>query len=161
MEIQNTVGTQFKSMKILHGALCVGVIIILAIMRFLVKEEATTPTLDISIFQIIGAAIGFVGVLGSRMLFFIKTKTALSQPALTDKINIYRTALIIQMAILEGAAILNAVFYFITKNDLHFFIALGLLLFMIFGRPTRLMASMLLFNSMENKQQIYDDNMAL
>jgi hypothetical protein len=32
---------------------------------------------------------------------------------------------------------------------------------MIFGRPTRMMAGMLLFNNMENKQQINDDSILL
>ena len=59
----------------------------------------------------------------------MKTRTALSTPSLSEKINIYRTALITQMALLEGTSILNIVLYFITKNDLHFFIALGILLF--------------------------------
>ena len=162
MEIKNTVGAQFKSMKLLHAALCVGVIIILTVMRYLVKQDSsTTPNSATNVLQIIGATIGFIGVLGSRMLFFLKTKTALSQPALVEKINIYRTGLIIQMAILEGASIINAIIYFITKNDIHFFIALGLLLFMIFGRPTRMMAGMLLFNNKEDKQQIYNDNLSL
>ena len=65
------------------------------------------------------------------------------------------------MALLESASIINAVLYFITKNDLHFFIALGILLFMIFGRPTRMMAGMLLFNNLEDKKQINDDSIVL
>jgi len=161
MENQNTIGTQFKAMKILHAALCIGVIVILAVMRYLVKQDTASALQDNQVFQIAGAAIGFIGVLGSRFLFFNKTRVALNTPSLTEKINIYRAALIIQMALLEGGAIINSIFYFLTKNDLHFFIALGLLLFMIFGRPTRTMASMLLFNNMEDKQQIYDDSIAL
>jgi hypothetical protein len=161
MDNQNTVGAQFKSMKILHAALCLGVIFILIILRLLVKKDSTATVIDNQIFSIVGAVLGFIGVIGSRLLFFIKTRTALSVPALSEKINIYRTALITQMAILEGTSIINAVLYFITKNDLHFFIALGILLFMIFGRPTRMMAGMLLFNNMEDKKQINDDSLVL
>lgn len=161
MEIQNTIGIQFKSLKIIHGALCIGAFIILVIMRFLVQQDPIPKALNIDTFQIVGAVIGFVTVLSSRMLFFIKTKSALSVPSIKGKIDIYRIALIIQIAILEGGSILNAVLYFITKNDLHFFIALGLLLFMIFGRPTRMMAGMLLFNTKEDRQQIYNDSLAL
>lgn len=156
-----TVGSQFKSMKILHAALCIGVAIILAVIRYFVKKDTTSVVDNNQVFTIIGTVAGFAGVLVSRMLFFIKTRTALPKPLLRDKINIYKSALIIQMAMLEGASILNAVLYFVTKNDLHFFIALGLLLFMIFGRPTRMMAGMLLFNNMENKQQINDDSILL
>ena len=161
MDNQNTVGAQFKSMKILHAALCMGVILILIILRLLLKKDNTATITSNQILSITGAVIGFIGVIGSRLLFFIKTRTALSAPALSEKINIYRTALITQMALLESASIINAVLYFITKNDLHFFIALGILLFMIFGRPTRMMAGMLLFNNMEDKKQINDDSIVL
>lgn len=161
MDNQNTVGSQFKNMKIIHAALCLGVVIILAIMRYLVKQDTTGVIIENQVYSIVGGAIGFAGVLGSRMLFFLKTRTALVTPSLKEKINIYRIALIMQMAILESASILNAVLYFITKNDLHFFIALGLLLFMVFGRPTRMMAGMLLFNNMEDKQQIHNDSLPL
>ena len=63
------------------------------------------------------------------------------------------------MALLEGAAFINIVFYYLTRDDLHFFIALGILLLMIVRRPTRSIAAMVLFNNMEDKQQIYDDSM--
>lgn len=161
MENQQTVGSQFKALKIIHGALCVGVVIILAVFRFLVKNDNTSSTTDMQLFQIIGAVIGFIGVLTSRLMFFTRTRTAMGNPSLAEKITIYRGALILQLALLEGPAIINAVFYFITKNDLHFFIALGLLLFMVFARPTRMMAGMLLFNEMEDKQQIHNDNIIL
>ncbi len=161
MENQQTVGSQFKALKIIHGALCAGVVIILAVFRFLVKNDTTPSSTDTQLFQIIGAVIGFIGVLTSRFMFFTRTRIAMGNPSLTEKISIYRGALILQLALLEGPAIINAVFYFITKYDLHFFIALGLLLFMFFARPTRMMAGMLLFNEMEDKQQIYNDDILL
>lgn len=161
MENQNTVGTQFKAMKILHAALCFGVIAILFVIRYLVKQDTSSAINDNKIFEIAGAVLGFVGVLGSRFMFFTKTRTAQSISSLAEKITIYRVAFIIQMALLEAAAIANAVLYYVTKNDLHFFMALGLLLFMIFGRPTRTMAGMLLFNPTEDKQQIYNDSLDL
>lgn len=161
MENQQTVGSQFKALKIIHGALCVGVVIILAVFRFLVKNDNTSSTTDMQLFQIIGAVIGFIGVLTSRLMFFTRTRTAMGNPSLAEKITIYRGALILQLALLEGPAIINAVFYFITKNDLHFFIALGLLLFMVFARPTRMMAGMLLFSETEDKQQIHNDDIIL
>lgn len=162
MENQYTVGAQFKALKILHIAMCVGVIMILGIMRYLVKQQPPVDhTEDNIIFEVIGVGLAFIGVLISRFLFFTRASAATSVPSLSEKINIYRGALIVQLALLEGPSIINTIFYFLTKNDLHFFIALGLLLFMIWSRPTRLMAANLLFNSMEDKQQIYDDSTPL
>ena len=161
MDNQNTVGTQFRALRIIHIALCVGVLLILSVFRYLVKQESDVVPDKNLIFEILGVAIGFVCVIAARFLFFVRTKAGLSVVTLKEKINIFRGAFILQMALLEGAAILNLVFYFLTKNDLHFFIALGILLLMIFRRPTRVMAAMVLFNSMEDKQAIYDDNSPL
>lgn len=162
MDNQNTVGTQFRAMKILHIALCVGVVIIMSIMRYLVKQNTPADhSQDNMIFEVIGVAIAFICMLSSRFLFFTRASAAVNIPSLSEKITVYRGALILQLALLEGPAIINTIFYFLTKNDLHFFIALGLLLFMIWARPTRLMAANLLFNSLEDRQQIYDDNLPL
>lgn len=162
MDNQNTVGMQFKAMKVIHIALCMGVVIILSIMRYLVKQKAPVDhAQDNMAFEIIGVAVAFICMLASRFLFLTRASTAVNIPALSDKIAVYRGALILQLALLEGPAIINTIFYFLTKNDLHFFIAIGLLLFMIWARPTRLMAANLLFNSMEDRQQIYDDNLQL
>ncbi|MFN8260092.1 MAG: hypothetical protein U0X41_04040 [Chitinophagales bacterium] len=161
MDNQNTVGTQFRALRIIHIALCVGVLLILSVFRYLVKQESDVVPDKNLIVEILGVAIGFVCVIAARFLFFVRTKAGLSVVTLKEKINIFRGAFILQMALLEGAAILNLVFYFLTKNDLHFFIALGILLLMIFRRPTRVMAAMVLFNSMEDKQAIYDDNSPL
>lgn len=161
MDNQNTVGTQFRALRIIHIALCVGVLLILSVFRYLVKQESDVVPDKNLIVEILGVAIGFVCVIAARFLFFVRTKAGLSVVTLKEKINIFRGAFILQMALLEGAAILNLVFYFLTKNDLHFFIALGILLLMIFRRPTRVMAAMVLFNSMEDKQAIYNDNSPL
>ena len=60
---------------------------------------------------------------------------------------------------LEGAAIVNVIFYFITKNKNHFFIAIMVLLLMIVRRPTRSMAAITLFASKDDAiQRIYDDS---
>ncbi|HRH56882.1 MAG TPA: hypothetical protein PLS10_04455 [Chitinophagales bacterium] len=162
MNNQNTVGVQFKTIKLLHIALCLGVVIIMGIIHYLVKQQPPVDhALDNVVFEIAGIAIAFICMLASRFLFLTRASVAVNVPSLSEKINIYRGALIIQLALLEGPAIINTIFYFVTGNDLHFFIALGLLLFMVWSRPTRLMAANLLFNSMEDRQQIYDDNLPL
>lgn len=161
MENKSTVGQQFKLLSILHIALSAGVLIFLFISRFLVKQNmANVPEKNQTI-EIAGIAIAFICVLLARFLFFNKTKAALSVSDLGEKINIFRIAFILQMALLEAPALLNIILYFLTKNDLHFFIGLGILLLMIFRRPTRAIAAMVLFNSMEEKEQIYDDTREL
>lgn len=159
MENQQTVGTQFRILSILHAALCGGVIIVLFLFRYMVKHDANAQPNNNLVMEIIGIAIGFISVLLSRFLFFMRTRQALTTTSLAGKIGIFRSAFIVQMALLEGAALINAVFYYITKNDIHFFIGLGILLLMLFRRPSRTIAAMVLFNEMEDKQQIYDNSL--
>ncbi len=161
MENKNTVGKQFKALNVLHIALCLGVLLILSVIRYLVKQDINAVPTKSLIFEITGIAVGFICVLSARFLFFKNANAALSVVSLGEKINIFRKAFIIQMALLEGAAIINAVFYLLTKNDLHFFIGVGILLLMIFRRPTRVIAAMVLFDNTEDKQQIYDDSLTL
>ncbi len=161
MENQQTVGTQFKTLSILHAALCGGVMLFLFLFRYLVKNDANAQPDNNIVMEIIGIAVGFVNVLLARFLFFSRTRQAMTTGSLAEKINIFRSAFILQMALLEGAALINAIFYFITKNDIHFFIGLGILLLMLFRRPSRTIAAMVLFNEMEDKQQIYDNSLPL
>ena len=162
MENQNTVGNFFKGLNIIHFALCAGLIMVAGVMRFLVKQNAEpADESNKLVFEIIGIAIGAINVIVARLMFFTTTKPALSVSTLGEKLNIFRTAHIIQMALLEGAGIINAVFYFLTKNDLHFFIAVGIILMMIWRRPSRPMAALVLFSNMEDKQKVYDDSLTL
>jgi len=161
MDNQRTVGANFKSLQTIHIALCAGLALSLTAFRYVVKKEQTSAVDSQLIFDVIGVVTGFVCVLAARFLFFVRTKAALSVRTLKEKMDIFRAAFIVQMAVLEGAAMINAVFYFITKNDLHFFIALGILLLMAFRRPTRVIAAMLLFNNTEDRQQVYEDSTPL
>lgn len=161
MENQQTVGTQFKTLSILHAALCGGVILVLFLFRYLVKNDANAQPIHNLVMEIVGIAVGFINVLLSRFLFFTRTRQAMATPSLKEKLNIFRSAFILQMALLEGAALINAIFYFITKNDIHFFIGLGILLLMLFRRPSRTIAAMVLFAELEDKQQIYDNSLPL
>lgn len=156
MQQNNTIGSQFKSLNIIHIALCIGLALNLAIFKFLLKDNTQIPDKNI-IYEIIGITIAFIAILVARFLFFTNCKNALNNPSLKVKIDIFRASYILQIALLEGAALINAILFFITKNDLHFFIALGILLLMIVRRPTKKMAAMLLFNNLEDNQVVYDD----
>ncbi len=159
MSQPSTVGTKFKELNILHAALCIGLLVIIVVLRYLVKQDnAPAPAVEqFGIFRIIGVGLGFVNVLLSRFFFFKHTSPAMATNSLKEKFDHLRAAFILQMALLEGAGMINIIFYFLTKDDLHFFVALGILLLMIVRRPTRSLAAIVLFNDTQDKQQIYND----
>lgn len=158
MQSTQTVGTYFKTMNILHYAICFGLVFILAGARVFVKQNSTNPNFPSEqVLEIIGIVVGAIGVIVARFIFFKKTKEALALFTLGEKLTIFRFAHLIQISILEGVAFLNIVFYFLTHNDLHFFIAVGVALMLLFRRPQRQLAAMLLFSGLEDKQIVYDD----
>ncbi|HQG37844.1 MAG TPA: hypothetical protein PLK15_01830 [Chitinophagales bacterium] len=156
--MQHTVGMYFKKLRILHIGVCITLAFVLFLFRYLVKNNMDgIPNKNIFI-EILGIAIGFIGILGARFLFFFKTQAATSIRMLGGKLKIFEEAFVFQIAILSGVASINAILYLTTRYDLYFFIALGALLLLAFRRPTRAIAAMVLFTNTENRQPIYVDS---
>lgn len=161
MENQQTVGNTFKTLNILHIAFCAGLALMLIMARMSIHKEGLAAADSILLVQIVGGALAFVAVLAARFLFFIRTQPAQAMKLMGDKLAVFRSAFVLQMALLEAPAIFNIILYFIWKNDLNFFIALGILLLMAFRRPTRVIAAMTLFRSDEDVQQVYNDELKI
>jgi hypothetical protein len=159
MENQQTIGNYFKSLQILHASLCAGAAVALGIMRYLVKHEP--PAGSAVIMEVTGAAFAFIAVLAARFLFFMRTRPAVAAVTMREKLEIFRNAYIIQLALLEAAVMINAILYLTGRADLNFFIGIGALLLMLFRRPTRAIAAMVLFNAAQDMQQIYNDDASL
>ncbi len=161
IRMQNTVGMYFKKLRILHIGVCVTLAVVLFLFRYLVRNNIDGIP-NKSIFgEVLGIAIGFVGILGARFVFFFKTQAATGVKMLKDKLKIFEEAFIFQIAILSAVATINACLYILTLYNLYFFIALGALLLLAFRRPTRAMAAMVLFTNAENRQSIYEDSTPL
>ncbi|MEZ5026645.1 MAG: hypothetical protein R2739_08710 [Chitinophagales bacterium] len=162
MQTQHTIGSFFKSMNLTHYIICIGFIFILAAARVYIKQHPSTEEFQSQkIFEIIGIGIGAIGVLAARFIFFYKAKEAHTVFSLARKLNIFRYAHLLQIAILEGVGFINIVFYFLTKEDIHFFIAVGIAIMLVFRRPQRQIAAMVLFSGLDDKQIVYDDSIPL
>ncbi|HNF48489.1 MAG TPA: hypothetical protein PKO18_07200 [Chitinophagales bacterium] len=157
--MNNTVGAYFKQLTILFLAICTGCCFFMGMFYFLVYQSAkSTPNTGNAIFEIAGLVIGFGLAIAARFLFFNTTKKALSLSSLKEKLSYFRTAVLLQLAMLEGGVLLNTIFYYLNKNSFNLAVAGGLLFLMIMRRPTRPIAAMVLFNPQENNRVVYDDN---
>ncbi len=157
-KMQHTVGMYFKKLRILHIGVCVTLAFVLFLFRYIVRNNIDgIPNKNI-IGEIFGIAIGFIGIIGARFIFFFKTQAATSIKMLSGKLKIFEEAFLLQIAILSIVAIINACLYLLTLYNLYFFIALGSLLLLAFRRPTRAMAAIVLFTNTENRQPIYVDS---
>ncbi len=155
----NTIGNYFRSLSILHAALCGGVAICIGILKFI--RPVSIPTEFAQIFLYIGVAIAAINLVASRMLLFKIASPAQQQPALAQKLALFRSGFIVQMALLEGAAIANTILWFVGGNSYNLGIALGLLFLMIFRRPARSLVQGLVFNTTEDSRVVFNDEMVI
>jgi hypothetical protein len=155
----NTIGNYFRSLNILHAALCGGVAVCIGVLRFVRSDN--TPNGMAQILLIIGVSIAAVCLVVSRLLLFKTVTPARQQASLAHKLALFRSGFIIQMAMLEGAAIINMIFWFIGGNSYNLGIALGLLFLMIFRRPTRMLIQGLAFSANEDSRVVLNDDVEL
>ena len=155
----NTVGNYFRSLTILHASLCLGVAVCIGVLKYIKPES--TPTDSAQLFFIIGVVIAAICLVLSRVMLFRIASPAQQQPTLGHKLAMFRVGFIAQMALLEGAAIINVIFWFSGGNSYNLGVSLGLLFLMIFRRPARTLVQGLVFNTTEDSKVIYNDEVEL
>lgn len=156
--MNKTIGDYFKQLTVLFVALSSGCAILIGVFYFLSKDNTEFKDTQFTlILEMVGIGVGFAMAIAARFLFFNTCRGAISKTKLSEKLNIYRTAILLQMALLEGGCLLNIILYFIGKSSFNLAVACGLLFLMVMRRPTRPLAAMLLFTPAENSRLIYDD----
>lgn len=121
---------KIKTIKILHLALCVGLILIYYILgEFNSFEELMNPQLDTSNYLYL--LIPVAAYLLSNFLFRMQLKKIDSSLNLEEKYPFYQSASLIRWAVLEGAAF---IIVFVQKDLVIFGVLL--ILYLIFLRPT-------------------------
>ena len=153
--MKRTVGAYFKQLGILHAALCAGVAITIFTLKFLNPDLKPGPNAEV--FLVAGLTIAALGLVLSRVMLFKTATPARDQASLDHKLTLFRTGFITQMALLEGAAIVNAIFWYIGGHTFNLGAALGLMFLMIFRRPARNLVQQLVFSEKEDSRVVYRD----
>ena len=120
---------KLKTIKIIHLAICAGIIIAYLIIGDLSTLENLNIPMDSS--SIIYLLIPISAFILSNFLYKSQIKNIDSKMKLEEKIPTYQTASIIRLAVLEGAAFL---ILFLIPDFLIFGILI--ILYIIFLRPT-------------------------
>ena len=119
----STSGDFFKTVKKLHNAILVGLLVIIAIIYFAArngKEQTGSP-----LFLIAGPVVG-LGTIAAA--YFIPTKMmseASRFASLGQKLTAWHGAHILKLALLEGGAIVNILFFYLS-GDMTLLIFAGL-----------------------------------
>jgi hypothetical protein len=128
----------FKSMQFLHYALLIGVLIFTAVAYFLNKNgllaEADDTLYDFFRFLVPGLLA--VSVLAGRFISQKIFATAKDKSGIGEKLNVYRTGMLIRWAMVEGGTFFALVAYLLTANLVMLIVALAGAIYLFTLRPT-------------------------
>ena len=117
-------------------ALWVGLVLITAIFY---QQTGKTPLNengdDMMVY--IFPTIGIMGIFMSKVLFSQLLKNLENKGLLSEKLSGYLTASLIQFALVEGPAFLNIIWFNTTGNMLYFAVALVLIVYLAWLRPSK------------------------
>lgn len=142
-------GPRLLTMRIIHGALCLGVLIFLGIALYHRLQGGMHSSPPLLTYLAAGWAVVTLGVVGivsgvidkSWRRQMAQGKWPRETPPPSDPyirwVLLYQTRLIIRMGFLEGAAFLAVIAYLIEGQALSLGLAGGLLLVMFILFPTR------------------------
>lgn len=123
-----------KTMTIIHGSLCVGLIVFTSLVFIQNGGFEASMNTDVLVFVIPLAAM--IAYFGSTWVFQNLIRNLPETEVLSKKLERYRVALLIKYAIIEAASFLALIGYFYSGNAMHLVIALCLTVYLVFQRPT-------------------------
>lgn len=125
-----------KTITIIHFALCMSVFAFGAFM-FLTTENATLNLADTAdTFFFLVPVFAILAAFVSQFLFRKNLKRVQTKNTLKEKLVHYQSSKIIQFALIEGAAFFSIAIFMITTNLFYLIIAIVLLTYLIFLRPS-------------------------
>lgn len=124
-----------KKLAIIHGSLCVGLAIFAAFAYFHNGSFAVgTDSTDVFIYIV--PIVAMAGYFGSKLVYQKLLRNLHQEESLKTKLQRYQLAAILKYALLEGPAFLALIAYYYSGNALHLVIALSLVVYVFFQRPT-------------------------
>lgn len=130
----------FLTLNILYFGLLTGPAMLGAVALVLIQTGSFTPMPSEMLGVVFGTAVPAVGIgafFASKMLFERRMPAVIALPTLDEKLDAYRTELILKYALLESPAIFAFVAFLLTGSTLFFAIGAAMVGFMLMVRPTR------------------------
>lgn len=125
-----------NTLTVIHYGYCI-VILALAIVAFLISDHTRigfNDSDDLFLYLVPIFALGGISV--SIFIFNTQLRQIHKKESLTEKLSAYQTSHLIRIALIEGPAFLAIIIFMISSNLFYLIIALALLAYLIFLRPT-------------------------
>jgi len=159
--VSQTSKEYIKGLTIIHAAMMLGQVI-LGLIFFYNNSNAGLvyfPGTD-NEFKVIASVMIVVCLLGGNYLFKIRMQTAKQKTELKEKLNDYRTNIIIKYALMEGATLFSLCCYLMTSNYFYLILSGIVVFFFLINRPTRA-AIVLALDLNPHERQLLDDSNAI
>jgi hypothetical protein len=130
----------FQTLNILFFGLVMGPAMLAIVALGLIQTGTFIPPGGEMMGVVFGTLVPGVGIgafFASKMVFERRIVAVIARPTLEEKLEGYRTELILKYALLESPAIFAFMAYLMTGSMLFFAIGTAMLLFMLMVRPTR------------------------
>lgn len=147
-----TTGKYFRELWILFIAVlssCMAA----ALLSYYLQPGLKAPASEVHLLVYIGVGMGIAISLGALILWRQLTKNAAQSASFAEKLQGFRTAYLVLLSMLEGAVLMNFIFYYIEGHSANFFMAAGILLVMGSRFPSRSVIINML--GLSNQEQIY------
>lgn len=126
----------FKSIQIFHGAMFVGMVLIMVILKFILGVEDNGFPQDY-LFTLIGVVAGLTALVAGHLLFTRQiNELKMKAPPVMERLAGYQTAFIMKLALLEGSALICMILHFLEGTSILFYTFLFLLVMFALYRPT-------------------------
>lgn len=131
-------GEYFKTLKIVHFALAAGIVFFMLMSIFLQYSGFGTIGKEVKNGLLIAVPLfALAGIFASNIVFKQKLKIIAEHNNLKEKMIIYRSAIIVKLALVEGPAFFTVIAYLITGDLIFLGIIIVLLLIFLIYTPTR------------------------
>lgn len=124
-----------KTLKLIHMALVVGLVLFAGFAYVQIGGFAIAST-EISFMVYLVPTIAVAGYFGSKYIFGRQIQKILRETPLSEKLQQYFSAAIIQYAVIEGPGFLALLAYFTSGNALFLVIAICLIVYLYTRKPT-------------------------
>ncbi len=148
----------FKSIQIIHLALITGVIILGIFaysFHYIGIEMEGGKELNFALIYVV-PVFAIAGIIASNLVFKQKLKECIARPNLKEKLNCYRSALIIKFALIEGSSFFALVAFLLTGDLLYLGFAAILVVVFITYTPSKEKSIVDLELNPTEKQIIFD-----
>ncbi len=133
-----TSGDYFKSLRIIHLALVVGIVFFTILSIFVQMNGLESLDNDSRLILLfVVPFISLAGIITSILLFKKRIANITSQLDLKAKMDLYRSALIIRLALIEMPAFLTVVAYMLTGDYIFIGVVVVLIIVFLLYTPTR------------------------